>query len=138
MPRETAIPALKQINCQCGSMVTLVPFSGDHTVMIPVDVDRDPDGGLVVVGSKAGYTIRPVAEGEEPEGRFRRRAHWDTCPHISRWRDAMRAAGVVGHAPTSDPGPGRVPGVGSVTRGTTAARSRRRCVTGVEPRTACP
>lgn len=103
MPRETAIPALKQINCQCGSMVTLVPFSGDHTVMIPVDVDRDPDGGLVVVGSKAGYTIRPVAEGEEPEGRFRRRAHWDTCPHISRWRDAMRAAGVVGHAPTSDP-----------------------------------
>lgn len=103
MPRENAIPTPTQITCQCQSMVRLVPFTDDHAVMIPVDVDRDPNGGLVVVGGRAGYTIRPVRDGEEPEGRFRRRAHWETCPHASRWRDAMRAAGVIGHTPTHDP-----------------------------------
>lgn len=103
MPRETAVPTQKQITCQCGAMVTLVPFTYDHTVMIPVDVDRDPTGDLLVVGSRAGFTIRPVVEGEEPEGRFRRHAHWNACPHPSRWRSVMRTVGVGGTAPTHDP-----------------------------------
>lgn len=105
MPRDTTIPAPKQITCQCGSMVNLVPFTGDHTVMVPVDVDKDPDGGLVIVGSRVGFTIRSVADGEEPEGRFRRRAHWDVCPHPARWWDVKRV--VVG-LPTSDHDPFRV------------------------------
>lgn len=103
MPRKTAVPDSTQITCQCGSMVILVPFTDDHTVMIPVDVDRDPAGDLVVVGSRVGFTIRPVGDGEEPEGRFRRRAHWGTCPHQSRWRNAMRAAGVGGLSTAYDP-----------------------------------
>lgn len=103
MPRDTAASAPKQITCQCGSMVTLVPFTGDPTVMIPVDVDRDPAGDLVIVGSKAGYTIRPARDGADPEGRFRRRAHWGTCPHVARWRDAMRSVGVGGPGLTYDP-----------------------------------
>jgi hypothetical protein len=103
VPREAAVAAPRQITCQCGVMVTLVTFTGDHTVMIPVDHDRNPAGGLVIVGSEAGYTVRPVACDEEPEARLLRRAHWDTCPHVARWRDAMRAAGVVGHDPAYDP-----------------------------------
>jgi len=66
--------------------------------MVPVDVDKDPEGGLVIVGSRVGFTVRPVAAGEKPEGRFRRRAHWDVCPHPARWRDVRRS--VVG-SPTS-------------------------------------
>jgi hypothetical protein len=84
-------------------MVNLVPFTGDHAVIIPVDVDRDPDGGLIVLGSKAGYTTRPVRDGEEAEGRFRRRAHWDTCPHRSHWRDVMRSVGIGNGDPSHDP-----------------------------------
>lgn len=75
-------------------MVTLVPFTGDHAVMVPVDVDRDPAGDLVVVGSRAGFTVRPVVDGEEPEGRLRRRAHWGACPHQRRWRGVMRSVGI--------------------------------------------
>lgn len=103
MPRETAVPAARHISCMCGASIALVPFAGCHDVMVPIDVDRDQDGSLVVVGSRAGYTIRPVAEGEAPEGRFRRHAHWDTCPHQNRWRDVMIAVGVAGVTSAYDP-----------------------------------
>lgn len=94
MRREAVIPSPRQTACRCGSMVNLVPFTDDVSVMIPVDVDRDPSGGLVIVGSRAGFTIRPVRDGEAPEERFRRRAHWDTCPHLGHWRETMRAVGI--------------------------------------------
>jgi hypothetical protein len=94
---------MRQISCLCGSPVNLVPFIDDHSVMIPVEPGRDPSGGLVVVGSKEGHTIRPIRDGETVEDRFRRRAHWDACPRRSRWRDAMRAAGVGGTAPSREP-----------------------------------
>jgi hypothetical protein len=84
-------------------MINLVPLTSDTTMMVPIDVDRDPTGDLVIVGSRAGYTARPVRDGEEPEGRFRRRAHWGVCQHVARWRDVMRAAGVVGPTTTHDP-----------------------------------
>lgn len=102
MPRRN-VPMPKQITCSCGSMVNLVPFIGDYTVMIPVDVDRDLDGGLVVVGNKAGYMIRPIQDGEAVEWRFRRRAHWDTCPNQSCWWDVMRSVGIAGREPSHDP-----------------------------------
>lgn len=103
MQREVAVPQSRRIACICGSAIAVVPFTGDHAVMVPIDVDRDPDGGLVVVGSRAGFTIRPLADGEVVEGRFRRRAHWDTCPHRSRWHDVMRAVGVAGAGSAHDP-----------------------------------
>ena len=95
MPRRTT-QAPKQISCTCGSLVFLVPFTTDPTVMIPVDVDRDPAGDLVAVGGRNGFTVRMVIANEVPEERFRRRAHWATCPrpHVAQWGNAMRAAGV--------------------------------------------
>lgn len=104
MPRE-AIPAPSQITCQCGTMVNMVPFTGDVTVRIPVDIDRTPGGGLVVVGSRTGYTIRSVREGEVPEERFRRHAHWDGCPHVDRWAAVKRSVGLgdTGVRPGHDP-----------------------------------
>jgi hypothetical protein len=103
VPRKSAVPVPTQIVCQCDSMVNLVPFADDHTVMIPVDVDRDPAGELVVVGGRAGYTVRPIRDDEEVDARLRRRAHWDTCPHIARWRDAMRTVGMGEAMPSHDP-----------------------------------
>jgi hypothetical protein len=105
VPRDTTVPAMSQATCLCGLMINFVPFTGDSSVMIPVDVDTDPEGSLVLVGSRAGFTIRPVAAGEAPEGRFRRRAHWDVCPHAARWRDIRR---VVAGSPTSAYDPARV------------------------------
>jgi hypothetical protein len=101
VPRDV-IPAPQQTVCQCKSMINMVPFTSDHTVMIPVDIHRDPDGDLIVVGSRAGYTVRPIQAGEEVEVRFRRQAHWKTCPHVSRWRDVMRSIGIGGPAPSHD------------------------------------
>ena len=94
MSRDQTIPAPSQITCQCGAMVNLVSFTGDITVRIPVDIDHDSGGDLVVVGSRAGYTIRPVRNGEVPEDRFRRHAHWDGCPHVERWREVKRSVGL--------------------------------------------
>jgi hypothetical protein len=105
-PRRSAKPSVPesvQISCICASPITMVPFTGNHEVMIPINVGRDPAGGLVIVGSSAGYTIRPLNEGEDPDGRFRRRAHWDTCPHRGRWRKVMLAVGIDGGPSASDP-----------------------------------
>lgn len=93
MSRKQAAPETKV--CTCQSMVNLVPYTDDHSVMIPVDVDRDPDGGLVIVGSRSGHTVRPVRDGEVVDVRLRRRAHWDTCPNPSLWKGAMVSVGVI-------------------------------------------
>jgi len=70
-------------------MITLVPWTVDVGVRIPVDVDRDPVGSLVVVGSRQGFTVRLLLEDELPQATMRRRAHWETCPYQQDWAETM-------------------------------------------------
>lgn len=92
---RSKIPAPKQCCCQCGSMITMVPWSGNHSILIPIDIDREPTGGLVIVGSRDGYTVELATLDPEPPANIRRRAHWDVCPRPEQWQ-GIRARVVPG------------------------------------------
>ena len=92
--KPSPVPSITQRTCQCGSMIKMVPWFRDVSVLIPVDVDRDPEGSLVVVGSRGGYTIRLLEDVESPAANMRRRAHWDVCPHQIMWNETLVRVGL--------------------------------------------
>jgi len=75
-------------------MIVMAPWSEDVSVLMPVDVDRDPEGDLLVVGSRQGFTIRPLRNNEQVSESLRRRAHWATCPHHGDWVETMARLGL--------------------------------------------
>lgn len=91
---KSEIPPPERRACRCGSMITLAPWTEDTAVLIPVDVDRDPEGDLVVVGSRRGFTVRLLLDGEQPQASLRRRAHWAVCPHQRDWVGVMTRLGL--------------------------------------------
>lgn len=90
----TAIPAPKQKVCPCQGLINLVPWADDTSVLIPVDVDRDPDGSLLIIGSRRGFTVRPLREDETSDPKLRRRAHWDRCPRRGLWGVTLERIGL--------------------------------------------
>lgn len=81
--------------CRCGSMIKMVPWANDINILIPVDVDKDPKGDLVIVGRNGRFTVRLVVAGETPAEGLRRRAHWGVCPHRQDWHGAMSSVGLL-------------------------------------------
>lgn len=88
MARHSRVPARQQRSCVCGSMIIMIPWSQDPSVLIPIDPDRDPMGSLVMVGSRDGYTVELAALDPPPPENLQRRAHWDVCPKPDVWQDA--------------------------------------------------
>jgi hypothetical protein len=75
-------------------MITLVPYTDDHAVLIPVDLGRDPEGSLIIVGTRGGFTVRPVRP-TDTDGTQRRRPHWEVCPHPRQWDQVRRDTGIL-------------------------------------------
>jgi len=101
--RSGSIPETSRSTCPCGAMINLIPLATDHSVMIPVDVGRDDGGELLLVGRRAGTTVRLIGPDDVTAPRDRRRAHWGLCPSTDRWASARLAAGVPGPDPAVDP-----------------------------------
>ena len=78
--------------CQCGSMITMIPWDQDPTVVIPVDIGPDPDGGVITTMGRTGLVVRFLGSGDSTPGSSLR-AHWVVCPHQSRWHSTMEKTG---------------------------------------------
>lgn len=94
MSRATTTPAGTQRSCQCGSMIHMVPWIQDTSVLIPVDVGHDAEGSLIVVGNRGQFTVRLADPDDQVPASSRRRAHWDVCPHSQRWHSTLAALGL--------------------------------------------
>lgn len=91
-----SIPAPDTSLCRCGSTITLVPYADDTAVLLPVDIGRDADGSLLIIGSRNGFTIRPIRSGDTTtDATQRRRPHWEVCPHPRQWDTVRRAVGAL-------------------------------------------
>lgn len=94
MTRIVPVRAPRLGACRCGAQVSLVPSEADNDVMVPMDVDRSARGGLVLVGSPRGYTVRLLSDGDG-DSPMTRRAHWEVCPLVGEWVDVRRAIGSL-------------------------------------------
>lgn len=88
MARKPATKIVQKKFCKCGSMITMVAWHEDNTVLIPVDTAPGKNGDITttVVG---GTLVARFVDNQEAS----LRAHWNVCPYQSQWHATMEKTG---------------------------------------------